>query len=86
MIYTIIEGHLRALNILRSFLWHNWLSVSILDCIFLHHLLEMELILIREDLCIKRLNWPLIEVTTIEELSLGWPKGGRGSLIEKNKN
>ena len=55
----------------------NGSSPSILDCIFVQHILE-----IKPNQVHQAFDGGLIEITTMGELLLGWPKGGRGSLIE----
>ena len=62
----------------EAFLAHNRLSPSILNCIFLHHILKM-----KPNLLYQVLNYGrIVEVTTMGGLLLGRPKGGSSHLIE----
>lgn len=61
---------------------HDQLSPSILDSILLHHILKNEAKLIMYQV----FDGPLIEVTTMAQLSLGWPKSGRNCLIKERFN
>ena len=56
---------------------HNRSSPSILDYIFLQRIIEM-----KPNYAHQELDGRLIEVTTMGELLLRRPKGGRGRLIE----
>ena len=60
-----------------ALLVHNQLSLSISQCIFIHHILKEE-----ANKVYQVLDGCLIEVTTIGELSLGRQKGGCSRLIK----